>query len=73
MALWTIEVVSLNKKKYLVEAYTLEKALQQVEEMPALETIHISDNVFRVEMINQFEYEREHTYYGQKDWIKDNK
>lgn len=73
MALWTIDVVSLNKKKYLVEAYTLEEALKQTEQMPATQTIHISDNVFDVQMINQFEYEREHTYYGQKDWIEDNK
>jgi hypothetical protein len=71
MALWTIDVISLNKKKYLVEAYTLESALEKMEEMPAMDTIHISDNVIDARMVNLYEYEREHTYYGQKDWIED--
>ena len=59
---YVIDTVELKKRQYVIEAYTERAAIELMEDAePTLQEI-ISDSIFNVHIINEYEYKHSPDY-----------
>ena len=59
MAKWVIDTVELIKKQYVVDAYLPDDALKLTKEQAPLVVEVLSDTVYDIHSINEWEYNKE--------------
>tara|TARA_Y100001963_G_scaffold105239_1_gene145268 strand:- start:6 stop:242 length:237 start_codon:yes stop_codon:yes gene_type:complete len=69
MSYWVIEEMSVTRKQYVVESYTEEGAIGLYKNTEPVEEERIIDEVFTIDAINLFEYDKKYKDTTQMDWV----
>ena len=60
MSKYVIDTVELKKRQYVIEAYSEKEAIDKMEEAePVIQHI-VSDSIFNIHTINEYEYKSEY-------------
>ena len=60
MTKYVIDTVELKKRQYVIEAYSEKEAIDKMEDAePVIQHI-ISDSIFNIHIINEYEYKNEY-------------
>ena len=59
MAKWVIDTIELKKRQYVIEAYTKEEAIGQLEDAEPLTQEVLSDTISDIHSINEYEYNKD--------------
>ena len=62
-------MIFLYRKKYIVESYTKTDALRIYDKTKPVEETHISETIFKIESINDYDYEKDIDVNLQIDWL----
>ena len=59
MTKWVIDTIELKKRQYVIEAYTKEEAIGQLEDAEPLTQEVLSDTISDIHSINEYEYNKD--------------
>ena len=59
MSKWVIDTVELIKRQYVVDAYTDDKALEKMEKQAPHNIEVLSNTIYEIRKINEYEYDKE--------------
>ena len=59
MSKWIVDTVELIKRQYVIDAYTKDEALGKMEEQAPYNIEVLSDTIFNIHTINEYEYDKE--------------
>ena len=69
MTKYVIDTVELKKRKYVIDAYSEKEAIDKMEDThPVLQHI-ISDSIFGIHTINEYEYKHTPDYHEGHDIV----
>jgi len=73
MSKWVIENVELIKRQYVIDAYTKDEAIGKMEEQAPHNVEVLSDTVYDIHTINEYEYDKDWAsktpHQRNLDWI----
>ena len=70
MSKYVIDTVELKKRQYVIEAYTERAAIELMEDAEPNITEIISDSIFNIHTINEYEYKHSPDYNEGHDLLK---
>ena len=59
MSKWVIDTVELIKRQYVVDAYSRDEAIGKMKDQAPHNIEVLSDTIFDIHSINEYEYEKE--------------
>ena len=70
MSKWVIDTVELIKRQYVVDAYSRDEALGKMKDQAPHNIEVLSDTIFDIHSINEYEYDKEWKRPDRSlDWI----
>ena len=70
MTKYVIDTVELKKRQYVIDAFSEREAIDKMEDAePVLQQI-VSDSIFNIHIINEYEYKHTPDYHEGHDLLK---
>ena len=70
MTKYVIDTVELKKRQYVIDAYSEREAIDKMEDAePVLQEI-VSDSIYNIHTINEYEYKHTPDYHEGHDLVK---